>query len=325
VARLGRVRIDKAETVTPTNRKLIGHLSDDPDFRKDEAALMALGYRLLGTLADAQDAVQETYVRWYSLDREERQGICVPLAWKRTTLTRICFDRLKSSQYKREVYVGEWLPEPVQGGEFWGLASNPAANAGLETSESVSESISMALMIVLDKMTPPERVSFILHDVFQYTFEEIAEIIGRTPQACRQLAFSARKRLGNRARRQSSREEHARLNEAFRAAWQTGNVTALIALLDSDAEAITDGGGKTAAATEPLIGSHAIAEFFAGIFERQPDLQVEIATVNGEPGLIGMAGDQIISVISTSVRNGVIHNIWAMRNPDKLRAWFKGN
>ena len=305
--------------MTPTNRKLIGHPSDDPEFRKDEAALMALGYRLLGTITDAQDAVQEAYMRWYSLGREERQGISVPLAWKRTTLTRICFDRLKSSQHRREVYVGEWLPEPVQGVEFWGLASNPA------TSESASESISMALMIVLDKMTPPERVSFILHDVFQYTFEEIAEIIGRTPQACRQLAFSARKRLGNGARRQSSREEHARLNEAFRAAWQTGNVTALIALLDGDAEAITDGGGKTAAATEPLIGSRAIAEFFTGIFARQPDLQVEIATVNGEPGLIGMAGDQIISVISTSVRNGVIHNIWAMRNPDKLRAWFKGD
>lgn len=305
--------------MTPTNRKLIGHPSDDPEFRKDEAALMALGYRLLGTITDAQDAVQEAYMRWYSLGREERQGISVPLAWKRTTLTRVCFDRLKSSQHRREVYVGEWLPEPVQGVEFWGLASNPA------TSESASESISMALMIVLDKMTPPERVSFILHDVFQYTFEEIAEIIGRTPQACRQLAFSARKRLGNGARRQSSREEHARLNEAFRAAWQTGNVTALIALLDGDAEAITDGGGKTAAATEPLIGSRAIAEFFTGIFARQPDLQVEIATVNGEPGLIGMAGDQIISVISTSVRNGVIHNIWAMRNPDKLRAWFKGD
>ncbi len=325
MARKGRDRIDKAETVKATNRKLIGHPSDDPEFRKDEAALMALGYRLLGTVADAQDAVQETYVRWYSLARDERMGISVPLAWKRTTLTRICFDRLKSSRYKREVYVGEWLPEPVPGREFWGLASNPAADAGWGTSESVSESTSMALMIVLDKMTPPERVSFILHDVFQYTFEEIAEIIGRTPHACRQLAFSARKRLGNRARRQSTWEEHARLNDAFRAAWQTGNVTALVTLLDGDAEAITDGGGKTAAATKPLTGSHAVAEFFAGIFARQPDLQVEIATVNGEPGLIGMAGDQIISVISTSVRNGVIHNIWAMRNPDKLRAWSMGD
>lgn len=309
----------------PANSKLIGDPSDDPEFRKDEAALMALAYRLLGTVADAQDAVQEAYARWYSLGPHERQRISVPLAWKRTTLTRICFDRLKSSQYRREVYVGEWLPEPVQGAEFWGFASNRAANAGLGASESLSQSVSMALMIVLDKMTPPERVSFILHDVFQYTFEEIAEIIGRTPQACRQLAFSARKRLGNRARRQSTWEEHARVNEAFRAAWQTGNVAALIAILDGDAEAITDGGGKTAAATEPLIGSDAVAEFFVGIFKRQPDLQVEIATVNGEPGLIGMAGDQIISVISTSVRNGVIHHIWAMRNPDKLRAWFKGD
>lgn len=305
-----------------TNRKLIGHPSYDTDFRKDEAALMALGYRLLGTIVDAEDAVQETYVRWYSLDWEKRQGISVPLAWTRTTLTRICFDRLRSSQRKREVYVGEWLPEPVQGSGYLGFATNPATNAGFRTPESLGASISMALMIVLDKMTPPERVSFILHEAFQFTFEEISEIIGRTPQACRQLAFSARKRLGNRARKQSTWEEHARLNEAFREAWQTGNVTALISLLNGDVEAITDGGGKAAAATEPLIGSYAVAEFFTGIFVRQPDLKVEIATVNGEPGLIGVAGDQILSVISTFVQNGVIHNIWAIRNPDKLRAWF---
>lgn len=312
----------EVETVKPTNSKLVGHPKDDPGFQKDEAALIALGYRLLGTVADAEDAVQETYARWYALAPDQRQEISVPLAWKRTTLARICFDRLKSSQRKREVYVGEWLPEPVQGSQFWGLASNPPMDTAFGTSVG-AESISMALMIVLDKMTPPERVCFILHDVFQYTFEEIAEIIGRTPQACRQLAFSARKRLGNRARSQSTREDHARLNEAFKAAWQTGNIAALVALLDRDAEAITDGGGKTAAALEPLIGSHAVAAFFVGIFARQPDLQVDAATVNGEPGMIGMAGDQIIAVITTSVRKGVIHNIWAMRNPDKLRSWVK--
>lgn len=307
----------------PTNRKLVGHPGDDPGFRKDDAALMALGYRLLGTVADAEDAVQETHVRWYSMGPSERQGISVPLAWKRTALTRICFDRLKSSRYKREVYVGEWLPEPVQGDQLWGAVSGPMGNGELGNSQKASDSISMAMMIVLDKMTPAERVSFILHDVFQYTFDEIAGIVGRTPQACRQLAFSARKRLGNRARRQSTREEHARLNQAFKAAWQTGDVAGLVTLLETDAEAITDGGGKTSAATEPLIGARAVAEFFVGILSRQPHLRVELATVNGEPGLIGMTHDRIISVISTSVRNGAIHNIWAMRNPEKLSAWHK--
>jgi RNA polymerase sigma-70 factor (ECF subfamily) len=265
--------------------------------------------------------VQETHARWYALQPAERRGISVPVAWKRTTLARICFDRLKSSQYRREVYVGEWLPEPVQDTGFWGFASSP----GLEAAEGIGESISMALMVVLDRMTPPERVSFMLHDIFQYTFNEIAEIIGRTPQACRQAAFSARKRLGKEARRRATRDEHARLNEAFKAAWQTGDVASLIALLDSDAEAITDGGGKIAAATEPLIGARAIAEFFAAVLLRQPDLQIEVATVNGDPGLIGMAANRVISVVSTSVRNGVIHNIWAMRNPEKLRSWVKSD
>lgn len=303
-----------------SNNELAGQ-DNDSGFQNNEAALMALAYRLLGNVADSEDAVQETHARWYALQPAERRGISVPVAWKRTTLARICFDRLKSSRYKREVYVGEWLPEPVHDIGFWGFAANP----GLESAESVGESISMALMVMLDKMTPPERVSFILHDVFQYTFNEIAEIIGRTPQACRQLAFSARRRLGKQARRRATRDEHARLNAAFKAAWQTGDVRSLIALLDSDAEAITDGGGKTAAATEPLVGARAVAEFFAAILSRQPDLQVEIATVNGEPGLIGMAGDRVISVVSTAVRNGVIHNIWAMRNPDKLRSWRKSD
>lgn len=299
-----------------TDHKLTGHPTDDPDFLTDAPKLKALAYRLLGTVADAEDVVQDTYARWYALDGEARKNVLTPIAWKRTTLTRICLDRLKSFRHKREVYVGEWLPEPVSGTEFWGVKSGPPASDA-----DLGDSISMALMIVLDKMTPPERVAFILHHVFQYTFNDISDIIGRTPQACRQLAFAARKRLDKDPRRQSTREEHARLNEAFRDAWMTGNLAALIATLDSSARAVADGGGKAAARIDPIVGSMAIAAFFLAILRQEPTLRVESAPVNGEPGLIGMVGDQIISVVSTSVHHGKIQNIWAMRNPDKLNTW----
>lgn len=299
-----------------TDLKIVGHPSDDPDFSKDAEKLKALAYRLLGTVADAEDVVQETYARWYALELEDRKKIEAPIAWKRTVLTRLCLDRLKSSQHKREVYVGEWLPEPISGSDFWGVRPEPTASDG-----DLSDSISMALMIVLDKMTPPERVAFILHHVFQYTFNDISEIIDRTPQACRQLAFSARRRLDKDARRQSTREEHERLNAAFRNAWMTGDIAALVAILDANAEAIADGGGKVAARIDPIVGSAAIAEFFLAILRREPNLRVESASVNGEPGLIGMLGEQIISVVSTSIYNGKIQNIWAMRNPDKLNTW----
>lgn len=298
------------------DRKPLRHPTDDPDFSKDAAKLKALAYRLLGTVADAEDVVQETYARWYALDVVERKKVLVPIAWMRTTLTHICLDRLKSSRYKREVYVGAWLPEPLSGAEFWGLKPEPKASDA-----DLSDSISMALMIVLDKMTPPERVAFVLHHVFQYTFGEISEIIDRTPQACRQLAFSARKRLNKDARRHSTREEHAKVNEAFRNAWMTGNLEELIAVLDANAEAVADGGGKVAARTDPIVGSFAIAEFFLSILRQEPAFRLESASINGEPGLIGMVGNQIISVVSTSIHNGKILNIWAMRNPDKLNTW----
>jgi RNA polymerase sigma factor (sigma-70 family) len=294
----------------------LGHASEDPSRSTEARTLKALAYRLLGTVADAEDAVQETYARWYALNRDERGTIRAPIAWMRTTLTRLCLDRLKSSRHKREVYVGEWLPEPVSGADFWCVTTDRRPNEA-----DLSDSVSMALMIVLDKMTPPERIAFILHHAFQYTFDDIGEIIDRTPQACRQLAFSARKRLEKDARRRSNRDEHARVNDAFREAWMTGDVTALIAVLDTNAEAVADGGGKAAARIDPILGCAAIVEFFMAILRQQPTLRVESQTVNGEPGLVGMVGDQVISVVSTAVKDGKIHNIWAMRNPDKLGTW----
>ena len=154
--------------------------------------LINLAYRLLGSLAEAEDVAQETYTRWYALPEQQREAIASPGAWMTTVASRICLDLLGSARARREHYVGDWIPEPVPGGWLDGTGSAPADPADRVT---LDESISMAFLVVLDSMTPAERVSFVLHDIFRYTFAEIADVVGRTPAACRQLASSARRRI----------------------------------------------------------------------------------------------------------------------------------
>ncbi|TRX76846.1 RNA polymerase sigma factor SigJ [Pseudomonas mangiferae] len=304
-----------------TKRARSGSSEDLARVYSERAKLESLAYRLLGTVSDAEDAVQETYLRWYKLSRAEREQILVPMAWQRTTLTRVCFDKLKSAQTRRETYVGEWLPEPVTQDEY--ESSLGAIPEGGDPADRLmlAHSVSMALMVVLDKMTPAERVSFILHDVFQYSFDEISEVVGRTPQACRQLASSGRKRIGQERSLHASPAEHAHVNAAFRAAWTTGNIADLAAVLDERARAVTDGGGRVSASIEPLCGREAVIEFFLSAFQRQRDLRIEEVLVNGEPGLVGKAADRTVAVISTHVREGRISDIWVMRNPEKLSVW----
>ncbi|MEK8089321.1 RNA polymerase sigma factor SigJ [Thermithiobacillus plumbiphilus] len=288
---------------------------------EERRRLIHFAYNILGSATEAEDAVQEMYLRWYRLSAADRAKIEATVAWKRTVLTRVCLDKLKSVKRRREEYVGEWLPEPIPS---HGVLHDP-----IKTWQStdpadqfeLSQTVSMALLIVLEKMTPAERVSFVLHDVFQYSFSEIAEIIERTPQACRQLASSARKRLTKEEALEASDEEHARLNSAFRQAWMLGDIRGLVSVLDKRACAITDGGGVVSASIEPIIGAEAIALFFLSTFERQPDLVIEEADVNGKPGLIGSANGKIIAVISSLIRNGVFSDIWVVRNPEKLRVW----
>ncbi|MDX7998036.1 RNA polymerase sigma factor SigJ [Xenorhabdus sp. Reich] len=287
----------------------------------NRSKLESLAYRFLGTIPDAEDAVQETYLRWHRLTQTERGQIVSPIAWQRTTLTRICFDQLKSAKSKREIYIGEWLPEPVSQDQCWVSAVESSEATDPVDDLILEHSVSMALMIVLDKMTPAERVSFILHDVFQYSFGEISEIVNRTPQACRQLASSGRKRVNQECHFAYSSEEHRRVNSAFRAAWLTGNIRELVTILDERACAITDSGGLTSAATEPLYGRDAIINFFLSAFERQHNLQIEEEYVNGEPGLVGKVAGHTVTVISTYIKEGRIKDIWVMRNPEKLTVW----
>ena len=205
--------------------------------------LINLTYRLLGSLADAEDAVQETYARWYAMSQPQQEAIESPGAWLTTVASRICLDCSARHVSRRERYVGEWIPEPVPERSEWisgrpgGTTVDPADRVTLD------ESINMAFLVVLESMTPAERVAFILHDVFGYSFAEVAEIVGRTPAACRQLASSARRRIRTSQVPATPTAQQAGVVRGFKQAWEANDIDALIGLLDPDATVTADGGG----------------------------------------------------------------------------------
>lgn len=290
------------------------------DAIRERSVLLGLSYRLLGSLVDAEDAVQETYIRWYRLTDAQRRQVGSPRAWLIKAASRIGLDMLTSARARRERYVGEWLPEPVPAPDTW-TSHHDSDPIDPADRVSLDESVSMALLIVLESMTPAERVAFILHDVFRYTFPEVAEVVGRTPEACRQLASSARRRVQSTRSTTVEPAEHAAVVRSFKSAWETGDLATLITLLDPDATAITDGGGLVSAALEPLLGADAVARFLLGVYERQPDLAIREELVNGELGLVATGAGHTLAVISLSHHGGKIDHVWAVRNPQKLEAW----
>jgi RNA polymerase sigma factor (sigma-70 family) len=284
--------------------------------------LLNLAYRLLGSLAEAEDAVQETYARWYALSRPQQDAIETPGAWLTTVATRICLDLLRSARARRERYVGEWLPEPLPEPGEWtssGTGSLPADPADRVT---LDESVSMAFLVVLDAMTPAERVAFVLHDVFGYPFPEVARITGRSPAACRQLATSARRRV-RAAETPTAREtQQASVVRDFKRAWEAQDIKALVGLLDPDATVIADGGGLVAAALEPIEGAEQIGAYLARLSQLRPaDLTMLERTVNGQPGLVMQQDGVTITVFAFGITEDRISRIWAIRNPEKLRPW----
>jgi len=276
--------------------------------------LINLAYRLLGSLADAEDVVQETYARLYALDPGRRAALREPAAWLTTVATRICLDQLGSARARRERYVGEWLPEPIPGTDE-GTGTDPADRITLD------ESIDMALLVVLDEMTPAERVAFLLHDVFGYAFGEIGEIVGRSPAACRQLATSARRRVRDaRPAQTPPADDRAVVVRRFREAWQRGEIRELLSVLDADVVMTSDGGGVVPAALAPIRGEATVADLLASII-RLADLRLEERLVNGQPGLVATVAGVVDSVLSFEVTEGRVRRIWAVRNPEKLRPW----
>jgi len=285
--------------------------------------LLNLAYRLLGSLADAEDVVQETYTRWYAMSRADQEAIVTPGAWLTKVASRICLDLLGSARVRRETYVGQWVPEPLPDpGEWMGAA---AGGTGVDPADRITldESVSMAFLVVFESMTPAERVAFVLHDVFRYPFAEIAEIVGRTPAACRQLASSARRRIGAaRTEASPNAARQAKVVRRFKAAWESQDIDALIGLLDPDATAISDGGGRAIAALLPIRGAGQIAHLYQTIARLAPPRTILERSVNGLPGLVVVADGQIETVFAFEVGDDDrITHIWAVRNPDKLRPW----
>jgi RNA polymerase sigma-70 factor (ECF subfamily) len=263
--------------------------------------LMRVAYRMLGSVADAEDVLQEALIRWMGTDRGE---VREPEAFLRRTVTRLCLDQLKSAQRRRETYVGPWLPDPV-----------------LEEEEE--DDISLPLMLALERLSPLERAAFLLHDVFGLGFEEVATTIQRDPAACRQLAARARAHVRQaRPRFQVDKRRGLELAEAFFTASRNGDMTALATMLAADVSVHADGGGKRPAAMRPIVGFDAVMKVhqaLADLFRRNGSKLIRAGFVNGLPGFISLEADGELQTTALEIEDGRITAIYVMRNPDKLR------
>jgi RNA polymerase sigma-70 factor (ECF subfamily) len=272
-------------------------------FARARPRLLRLAYSELGDVGEAEDVVQEA---WLRLERANAEAIENLDAWLTTVVARLALDRLRSARARRERYVGPWLPEPL-------VSDDPADRVTLD------ESVSYALLTVLEQLSPAERTAFVLHDVFDMPFGDVAEVVGRTPEAVRQLASRARRHIKHdRPRFGTSREEHDRAVRAFAQAVGEGSLEGLVAVLDPDVVWTSDGGGRTAAARKPLRGATRVARAWAAIGRKSTHRPTEIG-LNGQLGLVLVSVDGHRAALSFVVRDGRITRIDAIRNPDKLR------
>jgi RNA polymerase sigma factor (sigma-70 family) len=301
-----------------------GHGRPDPSLSaitSERRALVNLAYRMLGSLAEAEDAVQEAYARWYAMTGQQQQGIESPGAWLTKVTGRVCLDLLGSARVRRERYVGDWLPEPLPDHTEW-ISEPPGAVEGDPADRvTLDESVSMAFLVVLESMTPAERVAFVLHDVFGYPFADVAEIVGRAPTACRKLASSARHRVQAARTPAGPRAHQADIVRDFKQAWEAKNIDALIRLLDPDATMTADGGGLATAALRPVQGRDKVARYALGIADKVTDVTILERNVNGQPGLVVQQAGATVTVVAFTVASNRINHIWAVRNPEKLRSW----
>jgi RNA polymerase sigma-70 factor (ECF subfamily) len=281
------------------------------EFEKCRRRLFGLAYRMLGSAADAEDIVQETFLRTREISADELRS---PEAFFVTIATRLCLDELKSAKKKRETYVGPWLPEPIEDVE--GLSP--------ETAMEYADDLSFALLMTLEKLSPPERAAFLLHDVFDAPFPDIAKALGKSEAACRQLASRARRTVREgRPAREVPRASHAALLQKFAEAIASGDAKNLAALLAADAIAWSDGGGVKRSALNPIIGADKIARFFTGLAakaaRRGPMPYFQIKDINGAPAFLVFAGEDLDQTLSIETDGARITVLYLVRNPQKLR------
>jgi RNA polymerase sigma-70 factor (ECF subfamily) len=287
--------------------------------------LINLTYRLLGSMAEAEDAVQETYARWFAMSALEQDAIESPGAWLTTVASRICLNMLGSARARREIYVGEWIPEPLPEPAEWNSVRSAGTAVDPADRVTMDESVSIAFLVLLESMTPAERVAFILHDVFRYPFADVGEITGRTPGACRQLASSARRRIRAAEAPATPTARQTGIVRAFKAAWEAKDIGALIGLLDRDATATADGGGVVVAFLSPIEGGERVARAWIELADRRPaNMTFLECAVNGQPGLVAQQDGVIVTVFAFDVADDRIRHIWVVRNPAKLRRWTTG-
>jgi RNA polymerase sigma-70 factor, ECF subfamily len=272
-------------------------------------SLFAVAYRMLGSATEAEDVVQEAYVRWSGRGHGD---VAAPPAYLTTIVTRLCIDQLRSARARRETYKGPWLPEPVEAG-----APAPGQSAEL------ADSLSLAFLVLLEELQPVERAAFLLHDVFDYPYDEIAAIVDRTESACRQLVSRARRRVDAPRRRFVADRAHGReLTRRFLAACGTGDLEGLLSLLSDDVTVWTDGGGKVRAALRPVTGPQRSARFLLSVARRIPaGVSAREVDLNGQPGLVFEEGDgRVTLALTLDVIDDRIIDVRVVTNPDKLVA-----
>ncbi len=286
-----------------------GRSEVDPSevFGRHRPLLFSVAYGMLGSVMDAEDVVQEAFLRWRRTPRAEVRS---PKAYLSAVVTRLCIDQLRSARARREEYVGPWLPEPLLAER--GASGEPAV---------VDEALSMAFLVLLESLTPVERAVFLLREIFDYDYEEISRLVGKSEANCRQIARRARESVAaRRPRFESSPEQEESLTQSFLEACLGGDMERLLALLSEDVILYSDGGGKTRAALNPIRGPEKVARFLAGILGKvPPGFVVRRALVNGHPGLVGYFGDgSPQSVVTLEIADGNIRAIRLVVNPEKL-------
>jgi RNA polymerase sigma-70 factor (ECF subfamily) len=289
-------------------------------FEPHRRRLLGLAYRMLGSMNDAEDAVQEAYLRWHSTDRDK---VSEPKAFLMTTTTRISLDMLTSARVRREEYVGSWLPEPIF----------DTATLAPDCRTELAEDLSFALLLTLDRLSPLERAAFLLHDVFDFSFSEVAAALGRNEEACRKLASRARanvrvvRPLGLGSQPSPSRidDKHSELLSAFATAIRSGDLNALMQLLADDARVVTDGGGKVRSALNPVEGADRVARFLVDVTRKRPDawwredFTTRFGMINGLPGVVVESPEGPVQTTAFEIEAGRVRALYIVRNPDKLR------
>ncbi len=291
-------------------------MTPDP-FEALRPKLFAIAYRMLGSAAEAEDIVQEAYLRWH---RADRASIEHPAAYLRKTVIRLCLDMQKSARARREQYIGTWLPEPIR--TDW--ADGPAVPPNPEDRVTEWESLSMAFLLLLEALTPEERAVFLLREVFGYEYPELAAALGKTEAACRQMFSRARRHITeHRPRFAPTPDQHQQVLAGFMQAVQDGALAPLMGLLSEGVVAMSDGGGKAPAFTRPVLGQHAVARLLLGLLHRATQegvVHIELARLNGQLGLLmrsDVLGDTVL--IPHIDEHGHIRALYFVRNPDKLR------